>query len=91
MHKPQAVNALLCIISSFYKVGEKISQKMWADNFENLKKKDKHIMYLFALYMAELSLMTHVTTKQSPTTVHVCTILNSIKRLINNLNYCIYM
>lgn len=26
--------------------------------------------------MAELSLMTHVTTKQSP----VCTILNSIKR-----------
>lgn len=30
--------------------------------------------------MAELSLMTHVTTKQSPTTVHVCTILNSIKR-----------
>lgn len=82
MHKPQAVNALLCIISSFYKVGEKISQKMWADNFENLKKKKiiKHIMYLFALYMAELSLMTHVTTKQSPTTVHVCTILNSIKR-----------
>lgn len=49
-------------------------------------------MYLFALYMAELSLMTHVTTKQlSPTTVHVCTILNGIKRLINNLNYCIYM
>lgn len=48
-------------------------------------------MYLFALYMAELSLMTHVTTKQSPTTEHVCTILNGIKRLINNLNYCIYM
>lgn len=55
---------------------------MWADNFENFKKKeDKHIMYLFALYMAELSLMAHVTTKQiSPTTEHVCTILNSIKR-----------
>lgn len=43
MHKPQAVNTLLCIISSFYKVGEKISQKMWADNFENLKKKKINI------------------------------------------------